>query len=233
MTSRTDRGFTLVELLVVMAILGVLIGLLLPAVQASRESARRTNCASNFRQIGLAMTQYCDQWGGNFPRTTHDTDDLKKCWIYTLAPYVENVDRIRICPSDLKGDERLDARMTSYVMNSYVTDSELSEAVLDRDKLDCLSCTMVALELTDREYWQISEFDDHVHSYNWFTASNIRNNQVLNRMSGEIAVERHRGGAHYLFADGRVAFITVERIGTWCGAPIVFVKPDQVPPGFE
>ena len=52
------RGFTLVELLVVIAIIGTLVGLLLPAVQAAREAARRANCASNLRQMALAMQNY-------------------------------------------------------------------------------------------------------------------------------------------------------------------------------
>jgi len=59
-------GFTLVELLAVIAIIGILVALLLPAVQAARESARRTNCLSNLRQSGLATLQYHDA-NGQFP----------------------------------------------------------------------------------------------------------------------------------------------------------------------
>jgi prepilin-type N-terminal cleavage/methylation domain-containing protein/prepilin-type processing-associated H-X9-DG protein len=64
--SAARRGFTLVELLVVVAIIGVLVSLLLPAVQAARESARLSHCKNNLRQIGLALTAYESRCGA-FP----------------------------------------------------------------------------------------------------------------------------------------------------------------------
>lgn len=131
-------GFTLVELLVVIAIIGVLVGLLVPAVQAAREAARRANCQNNLKQITLAsiefetskqrLVPYYEQFGGNKVGS----------WVVSILPGVEQqalrdewddpatqpsmVDRlfptipIFICPSDNNNNDETTA-LNSYAIN--------------------------------------------------------------------------------------------------------------------
>ena len=108
------RGFTLVELLAVIAIIGTLVGLLLPAVQAARESSRRANCMNTMRQLGLAMHNHHDARGrlpagvvtsikssatSNCyvqPTTGNMNDENGPPWSVMILPYLESDDLFRL-----------------------------------------------------------------------------------------------------------------------------------------
>lgn len=95
------RGFTLIELLIVIAIIAILAAILFPVFARARENARRTSCASNLKQIGLAMLQYTQDYDERFPLPAY-TDPVTATsfrWRHAVYPYTKSAQLFR-CPSN-------------------------------------------------------------------------------------------------------------------------------------
>jgi len=127
-----QRGFTLIELLVVIAIISILAAILFPVFARARESARRTSCLSNLKQIGLGVMMYVQDYDEIYPRavqknaTPWDISGLQHVafsgddawlWFTTIYPYVKNVQVFR-CPSAPINDNY--PTYGNYGANAYV-----------------------------------------------------------------------------------------------------------------
>lgn len=86
--SLRSKGFTLIELLVVIAIIAILAAMLLPALKNAKSLARGTICLNNFKQIGLSVSMYGDDYNSYYPMgALQESDDQLYTWIHKIAPY--------------------------------------------------------------------------------------------------------------------------------------------------
>ena len=115
--AKNRSAFTLVELLVVIAIIGLLIALLLPAVQAAREAARKTQCANNLKQVGLAVHNFHDANDGIPPSYLDGTGHAT--WLVLIMPFLEQRSLYEISNLECQYHALLDSTIQTQVSFYY------------------------------------------------------------------------------------------------------------------
>jgi prepilin-type N-terminal cleavage/methylation domain-containing protein len=134
------RAFTLVELLVVIAIIGVLISLLLPAIQAAREAARRTQCLNNLSQLGVALHNYEFHFESLPPGVTNPDGPIRSephgihvSWLVKVLPYMEGIILFRQFDQDAGAYAPANARVRASRQDMFVCPSDGSISFNEND----------------------------------------------------------------------------------------------------
>jgi prepilin-type N-terminal cleavage/methylation domain-containing protein len=171
--SRSRGAFTLVELLVVIAIIGVMVGLLLPAVQSAREAARRMSCSNNIKQIGLGIHMYHDAFRA-LPATAYALQDAAQTnrpasWIVRILPFIEQTaafEQTRFDNCDFSNRSGTNTSWAAY-NNLNVTTLNCPSSPLPIFRSDTTTATTRALGAPNTVSSQISCYAGVAGQYDW------------------------------------------------------------------
>ncbi len=194
----TRRGFTLLEMLVVIAIIALVVALLTPAIRGMQEKANRMACASNLRQIGQAVKMYTGDHGGRFPPVTQSQwGSLGFGYIaqYYL-PYVSYTYGVFRCPS-----QKVNLGKVSDIGPRFTFPTNANEWV-SYEFNNGMSCTDTNLPVTTSNR-QVSSPSERAYAwdYTYWVVNGVDYNP-------------HKDGLNVLYCDWHVAWLPKEDYGT-------------------
>ncbi len=207
-TPYPSRGFTLIELLTVIAIIGILAAIIIPVVGKVRDSARRAECTSNLRQLGVGFNLYATDHRNRLPAVQSNTSDPSTVWFMRLTPYLqrETLDSsqlidVYVCPvrkatytpTGPFDWARLGYGMSNILIGSPTTGWGNGNSLTYAVSLgEIVSPGKTILLADDHSWWW------GIHSVNYQSSTYFAASEGVNRGL------RHGSGANFLMVDGSV-----------------------------
>ncbi|HEY3330249.1 MAG TPA: type II secretion system protein [Capsulimonadaceae bacterium] len=216
-----SNGFTLIELLVVIAIISILAAFLFPSFNTARGKARQIVCASNLRQLGMAITEYVQDFDEHLPNASHGGAPgmNQYTWMYygsytddggtrdpgrfmvtssSIYSYIKST-KVFVCPDDVVGE----VNGNSYAFNSCLAKPSDVEAVWPGKSLAAITDTTVTLMLTEEgDRWTGKSTNDAL--FNMYNASYTPSTPDVTGYDSGAYSGRHNGGSDVLFVDSHV-----------------------------
>jgi prepilin-type N-terminal cleavage/methylation domain-containing protein len=224
------RAFTLIELLVVIAIIAILAAMLLPALAKAKATAKKAQCLSNLRQMGLSLLMYAEDHQNFIPRAV---GSVNGAWWRVLALNLggkvgTDFTKIKVltCPAYPNPDSRYpnQKQMVCYVVNGWTFTSPADmtgQEINGQTKLSVFQRPVDTAYLTDREHGtQYGPITSDIPNGNevfydiWspdhlpYKATGVENPKTLRR----VALDRHGSGPCLLFFDGHTQFKKARQI---------------------
>jgi prepilin-type N-terminal cleavage/methylation domain-containing protein len=207
----TGCGFTLIELLVVIAVIALLLSILMPSLSKARSIAARLRCASNLRQIDVAVRLYLEGNNDTYPCAQRDPLPngfwlwMGRGWRSFVEPYLGgNIDAnnpsVLFCPQDRKAKNDYESTSYAYSMAFYHSPEHIDTLNSTTDQYGGTS----PIPCTPQKWLNVKKRDGKILIGEW-TSNHLR----VDKENGWWCWD---GGRNYLFADGMVQFLKAEDI---------------------
>jgi prepilin-type N-terminal cleavage/methylation domain-containing protein/prepilin-type processing-associated H-X9-DG protein len=226
--AREPRGFTLVELLVVIGIIAVLIGALLPTLSKARQAAARTKCLANIRNLCLAQAAYAVRHHGMLIAADLGASNLQGSWI-TLLEGSHTVHLARRCPADnsrffetpLPGTNPPQFRMSSYAINNYVSPTHAPFGITPPRKITQIPKTSSVIQFVELSGTGAYAGADHIHVQDFHFGMTPSPQITIGLISKQMPLGQHGGGTldwaatlNFGFLDGHAESLRMRDVYT-------------------
>ncbi|MCS7253371.1 MAG: DUF1559 domain-containing protein [Armatimonadota bacterium] len=212
---QSENAFSLIELLIVVAVVSLLIGLLYPALVRAREQARKTACASNLRQIGLALMMYTADYDESFPNDGNPYLWWGRYWRWLLMPYLgllqmhsgnplkatSGAPDVFLCPSDYIAPQRWDSTSYGYSAAFYHSAEQINQ--MRTEDLYMRDPTNYPFPNITQKLAQVTYPSHKAIVAEWLTNHDP---------DVKVGWWDWRGSRNYLFVDGHVKFLRAAEI---------------------